>query len=322
MRLKILCRFRFPQTFMMIFVGVRYHIPNNEFTIAKQRKQQQKRQREVRSQNGSSKELGGGGGSGWASPPSPLEMDPIPEHNEATPGDATEVRGEDVIEGDADDAEVVCTYHMQCPGLRLPLIITLASNPTLALAIAPSVGTPEQVRLATNLNHDEESRDGQVWYFDDLLLRNHMNPPKPISATNAKAKGRTYWNGQTIGCGWNSQGHTTWLFEYVAATPHHSCGWLIRPTMEDRYVLSADRPWSYRVHMWERSNPSSASRMNQIWNIKPLDGFVDESFIDFVGKCVASGIDEHIATEMAKQDMRNRFGFPSMWTEARVSDCS
>ena len=54
MRLKILCRFRFPQTFMMIFVGVRYHIPNNEFTIAKQRKQQQKRQREVRSQNGSS----------------------------------------------------------------------------------------------------------------------------------------------------------------------------------------------------------------------------------------------------------------------------
>ena len=25
--------------------------------------------------------------------------------------------------------------------------------------------------LATNLNHDEESRDGQVWYFDDLLLR-------------------------------------------------------------------------------------------------------------------------------------------------------
>ena len=238
---------------------------------------------------------------------------------EAVP-DPTQPHKEDGIDHDADCTEVVNAYRMQCPGYALPLIITLASDPGLALTIAPSNDSPECIRLARTLSHDAAHRNEQIWYFDNLYLLNHMRPLKPLSATILNAKGRGYWNGQSVGCGLRMLGPTTWHFQYITASTHHPCGWIIRPVKECRHVLSADRPWSYRVHMWERSFPSQPSFTNQIWDIKPPADFVDDTFTEYVSRCVATGMDERIATTMATRDMQDRFGFPSLWTEATVPD--
>jgi hypothetical protein len=176
------------------------------------------------------------------------------------------------------------------PGLETPLIISLASEgdtePKVLAISEESVGDCEWPLRLEPLARDESGdiHARQIWYYiaDDGLgarrghqcsgvtsLRNLHRLPHPLCLYEPpRINRRTHqpqwcWNSQTIKCTHlRSRIPTSWVLE---PTDAEMTQFLIRPSVCANFVVSADLPFTCRIHMWDRV----ADRRNQRWIVTP-----------------------------------------------------